>query len=155
MKKRDVPLQSELLLLESLYEQVDVGEPLFSALVESCRRVPASLGGSRLVLVGQALHHAQENGLSHQEALLQIQSHVNQSRLSELFSGILHQSALGGDIQQTLCEWISYRMFEIYALLEQRVEQAPIKLLLPLFAFTFVGAVLLMGAALLSVIGGG
>lgn len=157
MKKNDISLQVELLFLEALYEQLDVGESLFNAIVIACSRVPQhgrlrKLGGEwRFRLIGSMLRESQKNGLSHQEVLDALKIHLDHTRLGELFDILSHQYHLGGDIQNNIQEVISYRIFEAYTDIEQKVEKAPIKLMLPLFACTFVGAWLFIGAALMAV----
>ena len=142
--------QGEIRFLENIYEQLDMGEPLFSAIIKASHDIPKGWA-DELTYAGQYLTHAQQSGLSRFESLDFLARQTQQPRLRELFQLFIEYEQLGSSLQYNLHQIIEHRILEMYTEIEKRIEQAPYKLMLPLFGCIFSGVWLFLVAALISV----
>lgn len=143
-------LHTEIFFLETLYEQVDMGEPLFPAIIKACEQAQHTPSGE-LSFVGRYLKHAELNGVSRHEILCSVAHFARTPHLGHLFSWFSEYEKLGGAVQGNLEQLIQNRMFEIYTDVEKKIEAAPLKLMGPLFLFTLSGVWLFLASTIIAV----
>ncbi len=140
---KHLSIQNEVLFLEALYEQIDIGEPLYEGLKKASARLSKT---SSFGFIARFLSHSERNGLSHYESLKTISAYSHCEKVKKLFFTFASYEKMGTPVHKQIKTLIQSRMKEAYIEMEKRIETAPVKLLAPLFLFTFIGVWLFIGA---------